>query len=218
MANTQQNQVSSEDGRRPLSFAARVMSTIAPELAQGGARADTLIESMQSVIPEFREFLTRAGDTTDVVGATAMQVQGFIGMIRTKIESIPSIADLSSRVADLLVLLYDFFNAFYHRTLSSVPTLIYRLVTLLGYTQELTPWAISKFSQLFRSNETNEGEEDEFIEAQKGAVSTLLSPLIGALCLGRQPTTYEVKDVNDRIRFFQNIKREVIRSYDRGKD
>ena len=159
---------------------------------------------------------TTFSSMASTVTATSSQISDFIETVRGIVSKVPELADYVQRICDGIAMVIDIIIALINKSVASVPTLIYRLLSLFGVAHDLIQICITKFSGYFLAHEANQPERATMMPQGSSltGLPSLLTECVGMFFLKRMPTDSELKSVNDKLRFTEMFRREVATTYD----
>lgn len=179
-------------------------STSPPSTSKGQGLHHRLLGA---VVPGLPETITSVRHAADAAADASHSLTQLLTMLREIFESIPTLAKHIQKLCDAIALIYDIVCDWLKEIYVHIPTYLYRLLTLFDVPYSIARHASLKLTMFFTPIELNQENHNSLRpELQGTEIETLFSTLssfAGMILLSRHPSTSELKDVNEKLRFAQ---------------
>lgn len=187
------------------SFLSRLVEKSMPEAAGAAQQANEVFQRLGDLVEPVEELIGVLQSTAQGASVTSESVTRVMNRVEDILSATTSAASLGICIADVTSWLVDVGIAILHKTYASIVTLTYRFFRLIGVAENLIDHLVGMVARLFSPQESNHGE----VERQSGSsIIATLSSICGTVILSRVPSSAELRSVNDKFRFMQNVRTE----------
>lgn len=155
----------------------------------------------RNAFPEVPKALAAVEKTANSIEEMTPLLTDLIRNVTNFLSGIPQLSHMISKICDALALLYDAIIAFCKGIYHLIPSILYRALSLFNLPQTIIAHIVVKLGVYLVPRELNQAP-GMHMQSVDGLASAFLSS-IGMVFLLREPTTTELKDVNEKLRFTQ---------------
>ena len=150
-------------------------------------------------------------NAADNASKATKALSDLLDTIRGMIAAVPSVQQYIQTICDAIALFFECVIAWLNEVYSLIPVLLYRLLSLFQLPQKIITMAIVNFTVVFSPPDASEpNQRPDMLQAQgAGNIFDTLVSTTGLLFLSRQPTSTELRHVNEQLKFNAMMRSEM---------